>query len=112
MALSVSSHGTRLDSWKEISQYLGRYERTVQRWEVERGLPIHRLPGVKRGGVFAYTAELDDWLAQTSGLEEDESDEHDSSVKHGAATAGMGPEHCGKEADAPSAKTQAKEAKK
>ena len=33
----------RLDSWKEIAAYLGRGIRTVQRWEREEGLPVHRL---------------------------------------------------------------------
>ena len=44
----------RLDSWKEIAAYLGRGIRTVQRWEAEEGLPVHRLPHGKAGSVFAY----------------------------------------------------------
>jgi hypothetical protein len=48
-----------LGSWKEIAAYLRHDLRTVQRWERERGLPIHRIPGAKRSGVFAYTEELD-----------------------------------------------------
>ncbi len=52
----------RLDSWKEISAFFGRDERTVRRWEKERGLPAHRVPGGERGGVFAYTDELREWL--------------------------------------------------
>jgi Tol biopolymer transport system component len=55
---------TRLVSWKEIARYLNRDARSVQRWETERSLPVHRLPGGKKGGVFAYPAELDNWLAQ------------------------------------------------
>ncbi len=51
----------RLDSWKEIATYLGRGERTVQRWEREQGLPVHRLAHNKQGSVFAYRAELDAW---------------------------------------------------
>jgi tetratricopeptide (TPR) repeat protein len=54
--------GARLDSWKEIASYLRRGERTVKRWEAERGLPIHRVPGGGRGSVYAYTAELTEWL--------------------------------------------------
>src|SRR5208282_5225778 len=42
--------------------FFGRDERTVRRWEKERGLPAHRVPGGARGGVFAYTAELREWL--------------------------------------------------
>ena len=52
----------RLDSWKEIAAFFGRDERTVRRWEKERGLPAHRVPGGGRGGVFAYTDELREWL--------------------------------------------------
>jgi tetratricopeptide (TPR) repeat protein len=52
----------RLDSWKEIAAFFGRDERTVKRWEKERALPVHRVPGGARGGVFAYTAELSEWL--------------------------------------------------
>lgn len=54
--------GKRLDSWKEIAVFLGRAERTVKRWETERGLPVHRLPGGGRSAVFAYSDELADWL--------------------------------------------------
>jgi tetratricopeptide (TPR) repeat protein len=52
----------RLDSWKEIATFFGREERTVKRWEKERGLPVHRVPGPVRSGVFAYTGELSEWL--------------------------------------------------
>jgi hypothetical protein len=33
----------RLNGWEEIAAHLGRTVRTVQRWERELGLPIHRL---------------------------------------------------------------------
>ncbi len=52
----------RLSSWKEIAVFLDCGERTVKRWETERGLPVHRMPGSGRGRVFAYTAELTQWL--------------------------------------------------
>lgn len=52
----------RLDSWKAIAAYLRRDVRSVQRWEKDRGLPVHRVPGEKGGTVFAYTKELDNWL--------------------------------------------------
>lgn len=54
--------GNRLDSWKEIAAFLGRAERTVKRWETERGLPVRRVPGGGRSAVFAYTHELEEWL--------------------------------------------------
>jgi hypothetical protein len=52
----------RLDSWKEIADYVGRDVRTALRWEHERGLPVHRVPGGKRGAVFAFADEIDRWL--------------------------------------------------
>lgn len=52
----------RLDSWKDIASYLGRDVRTVQRWESERRLPVHRLPGGDRPRVYALKSELDVWL--------------------------------------------------
>ena len=51
----------RLDSWKEIASFLGRGIRTVQRWEREEGLPVHRLPHAQRGSVFADPNELSAW---------------------------------------------------
>ena len=51
-----------LVSWKEIAAFLNRAERTAKRWERERGLPVHRVPGGERGGVFAYPDELEAWL--------------------------------------------------
>ena len=58
----------RFDSWKEIAAYLNREVRTVQRWEKAESLPIHRLPHDKRGSVFAFREELDDWMAQRERL--------------------------------------------
>ncbi len=60
-----------LNSWKEIASYLGRQVRTVQRWEKEEGLPVHRLPHKKQGSVYAYKAELDGWRARRPALVED-----------------------------------------
>jgi TolB-like protein/Tfp pilus assembly protein PilF len=53
--------GQRLDSWKEIAGYLKRHVTTVQRWERQEGLPVHRLVHDKLGSVHAYTVELDVW---------------------------------------------------
>jgi len=52
----------RLDSWKEIAAFFGRDERTVKRWEKERALPVHRLPGGSRARVFAFSDELSQWM--------------------------------------------------
>ena len=64
--------GSRLDSWKEIATYLRRGERTVKRWETDRGLPIHRVPGGGRGSVYAYTAELTEWLKSSPAPEKEQ----------------------------------------
>jgi len=63
---ATSDGGRRLDSWKEIAQYLGRDVRSLQRWENAEGLPVHRHQHQKRSTVFAWTAELDRWLAARS----------------------------------------------
>src|SRR5439155_22306038 len=41
-----------LSSWKEIAEYLNVSIRTAQAWERSRGMPVHRVPGV-RGVVTA-----------------------------------------------------------
>jgi hypothetical protein len=58
----VESGRRRLTSWKEIAAYVSRDVRTVLRWEKERGLPVHRVPGSTGRVVFAYADELDAWL--------------------------------------------------
>lgn len=52
----------RLDSWKQIAAYLRRSERTVRRWHLIEGLPVHRHQHLARGSVWAYRHELDSWL--------------------------------------------------
>ena len=52
-----------LDSWKDISKYLGRDIRTCFRWEKVLGLPVHRIDDKStRSKVFAYKSEIDHWL--------------------------------------------------
>jgi serine/threonine protein kinase/Tol biopolymer transport system component len=51
----------RLDSWKEIAAFLRRGVRTVQRWEREEQMPVHRLAHAKRGSVYADQHELARW---------------------------------------------------
>lgn len=50
-----------LDSWKAIAHYLNREVRTVMRWQRTRGLPVHRLPGGAKPGVYALKSELETW---------------------------------------------------
>jgi len=54
-----------LNSWKEIASYLGRGVRTVQRWEHDSALPVHRPKGKDRSAVLALREELDQWLHRT-----------------------------------------------
>jgi hypothetical protein len=53
------------NSWKEIAQYMGRAVRTLQRWEHDLGLPVHRPKGKDRSAVLAFAEELDTWLHRT-----------------------------------------------
>jgi len=57
-----------LNSWKEIAAYLGRGVRTVQRWERELGLPIHRIGKGKRSPVYATIAELKFWISTSDAV--------------------------------------------
>jgi tetratricopeptide (TPR) repeat protein len=59
---NTQENARKLVSWKAIAEYLGCDVRTAKRWELDRRMPVHRAPGVKRSGVFAYTAEIDEWL--------------------------------------------------
>ena len=55
-----ASRGHLLRSWREVALYVKRGVRTVQRWEKQFQLPVHR--AVIRGEVFAFSAELDAWF--------------------------------------------------
>jgi hypothetical protein len=56
--------GRKLTCWKEISSYLGRGIRTVQRYERLFGLPVRRLDDERPSAVWAWTDELDEWMAR------------------------------------------------
>ena len=58
-----AARGGRLDSWKEIADYLRRGLTTVQRWERQEGLPVHRHVHSLGTSVFAYAGDLERWLA-------------------------------------------------
>ena len=51
----------RLNGWKDIAGALQRSVRTVQRWERDYGLPVHR-QGPDGELIFAYAQELDAWV--------------------------------------------------
>jgi TolB-like protein/Flp pilus assembly protein TadD len=64
----------KLDSWKEIADYLDREVRTVQRWEKSEGLPVHRHEHQKKSTVYAYASELDDWRRKRQPKDDPEAD--------------------------------------
>ncbi len=62
MAPLTSVQPELLTSWKEIANYLGKGVRTVQRWELQFGLPVRRPNEKVKGIVHATRQELDQWL--------------------------------------------------
>jgi tetratricopeptide (TPR) repeat protein len=71
----IADLGARLDGWKDIATYLGKVERTVKRWDADRCMPTHRVPGGGRASVYAYTRELHEWLKSGKALEGDSASE-------------------------------------
>jgi hypothetical protein len=55
-----------LTCWKDIANHLGKGIRTVQRYEREAGLPVHRPNSRNQGIVFAWPDELDAWVSRQS----------------------------------------------
>jgi tetratricopeptide (TPR) repeat protein len=56
----------RLESWKEIADYLRTSVRTVQRWEKDEALPVRRHPHSKQDTVYAFQHEIDAWRVARS----------------------------------------------
>lgn len=55
----------RLDSWKEIADYVNREIKTCLRWEKEFGLPVYRIDKESsRSRVFSYRTEIDHWFKE------------------------------------------------
>ena len=52
-----------LNSWKEISKYVDRGVRTVQRWERDFGFPVRRPAGHVKSCVIALRSDIDLWMA-------------------------------------------------
>jgi hypothetical protein len=61
LAECTSDFQNRLDGWKEISLYLKRSVRCVQRWERNERLPVHRHKHLHGMTVYAFRHELDAW---------------------------------------------------
>jgi len=63
-----------LEGWKAIADHLRKTERTVQRWEKTKALPVRRLKAAtadEQGRVFAYKSELDAWWQEILSRPED-----------------------------------------
>ena len=82
-----------LEGWKAIADHLGRTERTVQRWEKSKGLPVRRLKAVSPDElprVFSYKSELNSWWSRQTDLGDDLTAEpasgngHDGTTSQGA----------------------------
>ena len=52
-----------LNGWKEISNYVQRGVRTVQRWE-HLGLPVMRINQGVRSPTIARSEDIDQWLTR------------------------------------------------
>lgn len=59
----VAQNTTVLTSWKDIARYMGKGVRTVQRWEMDFGLPVRRPQGSNKKAVLARPRDLDAWVA-------------------------------------------------
>lgn len=60
---TVSQNTAVLTSWKDIARYMGKGVRTVQRWEMDFGLPVRRPQGSNKKAVLARPRDLDAWVA-------------------------------------------------
>ena len=47
-----------VSGWKHIANHMRQGIRTVQRWELAFGLPVHRPKAGARGAVIAFAEEL------------------------------------------------------
>jgi hypothetical protein len=52
-----------LSGWKDIANYMRKGVRTVQRYELELGLPVRRPVGAPTGSVMATKPEIDAWIS-------------------------------------------------
>ena len=59
------SENERLDSWKEIANYVNVTTKTCQLWEKKLGLPIYRIDNnSKRSRVFTFKSKIDQWFME------------------------------------------------
>ena len=68
--LAMSEAPDRIDGWKAIAAHFRRDRTTVMRWARQGDLPVRRMPGQGSASVYAYTHELDSWLAKADAPQE------------------------------------------
>ena len=68
MSQGRGANDERLTTWAAIGAYIGRDARSAKRYEADRGLPVHRLPGSGKSTVYAFRPELDRWLRDRDGV--------------------------------------------
>jgi len=69
-----------LNSWKEISNYVGRGVRTIQRWESDMHFPVHRTGEHLRSSVYALSEEIDEWLKARRNARPDANQERHAAI--------------------------------
>lgn len=70
LKMNAAANGLKppvLTCWKDIANYMGKGVRTVQRWELEFGLPVRRPLGSNKKAVLARPSDLDAWVALRCG---------------------------------------------
>lgn len=61
----MSNSYDRLDSWKEIANYVKRDISTCRIWKKKLDLPVYRIDKKSnRSRVFAYRSEIDRWFKE------------------------------------------------
>ncbi len=69
-SVASAANAAVLTSWKEIARYMGKGVRTVQRWEMDFGLPVRRPHGSNKKAILARPADLDAWVAMRCTMSE------------------------------------------
>lgn len=69
-SVASSVNAAVLTSWKEIAHYMGKGVRTVQRWEMDFGLPVRRPHGSNKKAILARPSDLDAWVAMRCTMSE------------------------------------------
>jgi hypothetical protein len=69
-SVGSAANAAVLTSWKEIARYMGKGVRTVQRWEMDFGLPVRRPHGSSKKAILARPSDLDAWVAMRCTISE------------------------------------------